>query len=367
MIETARLVYRNLLGKTTTRKIVVFESDDWGSVRIRSRKAYEEMKAAGVPVAEDHFTRYDCLESDDDLTALFEVLSRHKDSKGRNAVFTPLCTLVNPVFEKIKEAQYTQYYYESFVETCKRYEGHDGVCTLWKQGATEMLFVPQFHGREHINPLRWMRLLAAGDMNLNCMFEKQSYGCAAGIDINGVPSYLPAFDAEKPEDVPFILESIREGLDIFEKMMDYRASFFVPCSGTAVSEIESVLAEKGIRYINSGRMDMIPDGKGGYKKRINWLGKENELGQKYITRNCFFEPAGNDNVDWISKTLKEIEVAFLFHKPAIIGTHRVNYVGFIDERNRENGLGKLDQLISAILKRWPDVEFMTTPEMARLI
>ena len=66
-------------------------------------------------------------------------------------------------------------------------------------------------------------------------------------------------------------------------------------------------------------------------------------------------------------SLKEMEVAFLWHKPATISSHRVNYIGFLHPENREKSLKKLEELLVRMLKRWPDIEFMTSSELGDLI
>ena len=65
--------------------------------------------------------------------------------------------------------------------------------------------------------------------------------------------------------------------------------------------------------------------------------------------------------------MEEIRVAFKWGKPAVISSHRVNYVGSIDPSNRDNGLDKLKKLLNKVLKKWPDVEFMTSAELGDLI
>ena len=90
--------------------------------------------------------------------------------------------------------------------------------------------------------------------------------------------------------------------------------------------------------------------------------------QYYFVRNCFFEPTlvkNSSNI--VNQTLKEIEIAFRWDKPAIISSHRVNYIGSLDIQNRVRNAIKLDELIGNILKKWPDVEFMTSVELGVLI
>ena len=62
-----------------------------------------------------------------------------------------------------------------------------------------------------------------------------------------------------------------------------------------------------------------------------------------------------------------MEVAFLWRKPATISSHRVNYIGFLHSENRERSLKKLEELLSRMLKKWPDIEFMTSSELGDLI
>ena len=57
----------------------------------------------------------------------------------------------------------------------------------------------------------------------------------------------------------------------------------------------------------------------------------------------------------------------LWKKPAIISTHRINFIGFLDERNRTSNLKSFSLLLENILKKWPDVEFMTTVSLGHLI
>ena len=54
-------------------------------------------------------------------------------------------------------------------------------------------------------------------------------------------------------------------------------------------------------------------------------------------------------------------------KPLIISFHRLNYIGFIDETNRSRNLLLLKQLLKLLTERWPDVEFMSSDKLGRLI
>lgn len=65
--------------------------------------------------------------------------------------------------------------------------------------------------------------------------------------------------------------------------------------------------------------------------------------------------------------MREIEIAFRCRKPATISSHRVNYMGTLHHENREDALVKLDLLLTKIVKKWSDVEFMISDELGDLI
>ena len=77
-----RVNVSNIPGWRTKRHIVVIESDDWGSIRMSSLENFNRMLKAGMPVDKSHYNLYDALESNDDLIALMETLSKFKDVTG---------------------------------------------------------------------------------------------------------------------------------------------------------------------------------------------------------------------------------------------------------------------------------------------
>lgn len=360
----------NIPGWRTNRKIVVIESDDWGSIRMSSLEAFKNLLKAGMREDRNHYNLYDSLESNRDLECLFETLSNFKDKNGKAPVMTGVNVVANPVFERIKETGYTEYFYEPYAETLKRYPAHDRVYELWKEGIEKRLFVPIFHGREHLNVQRWLRALRSGHRSTLLAFENGVTGIYNGIDGEPIPKFQAAFDLDTMDDLPYMEEVLNTGLDLFERLYGYRSKYFVPTNGPFNNSLEKVLFDNGVRYVNSGKIQMEPLGNGEFKKHIRFLGQKNGVGQIYLTRNCFFEPSSMESpasTDWVGNCLKEMEVAFLWRKPATISSHRVNYIGFLHSENRERSLKKLEELLSRMLKKWPDIEFMTSSELGDLI
>ena len=360
----------NIPGWRTDRKIVVIESDDWGSIRMSSKDAYNQLLSQGYPLDESHYNKYDSLESNEDLKQLYDVLGQYRDKNDQTPVFTAVAIVGNPDFEKIEKSGFETYFYEPFTETLKKYPAHDQVFDLYQDGLKNRLFIPIFHGREHLNVQRWMRELQEGNASVLEAFHQGVTGVDKGKYGEQLPDFQAAFDLDKPEDLVYMQDVLKQGLTLFEQLFGFKSAYFVPTNGPFNNALESVLKDKGIRYINTGKKQLEPLGNNQYKTNIRFLGQKNSLGQRYITRNCFFEPSSmnhSQSKDWVNDCLKEIEIAFRWKKPAIISSHRVNYMGFLDPENRKRGLEQLDQLLEKMLKRWPDIEFMTSGELGDLI
>lgn len=350
-----------LPGWHTRRRILVFESDDWGSVRMPSRDAFDRLTKQGVdlgPAAALRFNQYDSLEGRADLDGLFTVLSKHKDQHGRSPVFTLLSLVANPDFDAIRQAGFSRYIYEPLPVTFAHTYPSDSVWALWQEGIRRGLLRPQFHGREHLNVFHWIKALQAGDPPTRSSFQEGVWG----FHNTGV-SYQAAFDFQDTSELTGQTDIIADGLHLFESLMGYRASFFVPPNGLLSERLYPLTARLGIKYLYASLRHYVPVGGGAYRAHYQYLGKKNSEGQRFITRNAFFEPS-EEGRDWVAACLADIECAFRWRKPAIVGTHRVNFTGSLAEDNRKRGLHQLDELLAKALKRWPDLEFMSTPELA---
>lgn len=343
---------------------MVIESDDWGSIRVPSPQVYQRLHQYGFDVANSQYNRLDSLETNDDLTALFDVLSKHRDVNGNPACFTANVIVANPDFDKIRSSGFQEYHYEHFTETLRREPQRDKVFSLYKQGMQQNLFRPQCHGREHLNISRWMNALQLGGKDVLFAFDQRTT-----FSGKGDYSFMEAFDMDSPAQLDLLKDIIGDGLKSFRDTFGYASkSFIAPCY-TWDSGIEQTMADHGVTYLQGGRHQLVP--KGGfdnYEKVPHYLGKRNrDNGMIYLVRNSAFEPGLIHKSDWVDYTLSGIRDAFRWNKPAIVCSHRINFIGSLDPSNRSRNLKMLDELISRIRKNWPDVEFMSSDALGDLI
>ena len=368
ILTKTKMCLKNLLGCKTRRKIVVIHVDDYGSIRVKDIASRERLNALGIPMESSRYFRWETLCTTEDLQKLFEVLTSVKDSHGHHACFTPFANIANPDFEKIRASGFEHYYREPFTETLKRYgKPYEGAYELWKQGISEGIFHPEYHGTEHISVRRFMRALQAGVKSVRLAFDHEC------VSLPGLPGEAPVkylssvFNIEAPEDNELLDEAIRQGCRIFSETLGYLPRQFTPGNGAHSMQLNPALYECGIRYVNSGRRWINPLGNGQFEKHFYWTGRQDRYGMKYIVRNCVFEPFLNDcslNANAAENCLANVEAAFRMHMPAIISSHRVNFSGGIDTVHRDESLRQLKVLLQEIVHRWPEVEFMDSSKMA---
>ena len=353
-----------LPGWRTKTKYLVIMADDYGAIRMPSQAKIRSSLRAKLSVPENRFNKYDTLESNTDLELLFETLDGNSDRLGNPAVMTPLALVANPDFDKIAADNFQRYHHEPVEATVQRYCDHDRVTAMWTEGRNRGLFVPEFHGREHLNVMRWMRALRGGNRVSLTSFAHGVACLDTDTDLSTGRTVLKAFDLDRPEDVIAQRDIVREGLDLFEKRHGKRAVFFTPPNALYNHALDGPLAEGGIKFINVAKLDREPLGHGRYRWRPHYLGQVNRAGLRYIIRTAVFEPSLGGGTDWVNRCLADISFAFNCNKPAIISTHRVSFSGSIDAKNRGHGLRQLDLLLRATLKHWPDVEFVSMRDLA---
>ena len=357
--------FKNLPGKGVGKKVVVIECDDWGSRGVPSVEAYQKLKAAGLPMDSSRYSRFDTLASADDLTALFEVLMRHKDAKGNPAVISPYFNTANPNFEKIKENGFEKYIAEPVLTSIKKYAKGD-VLKCWQHGSAAKVWAPEYHGREHIATAMWLRALQSGDKNMHTAFN---YGFAS-YSPPGTPkvalNFRPNFYINSDDEISSLQADMEHGVDLFHEAFGFFPTVFNAPNGVFVDGFDQHLVQRNILFnaVPRQRLDRNADGQ--YRPRTFKTGEKSAHGLTYYVRNCNFEPTERSYAG-LNHVMSQIQGAFICGKAAVIGTHRVNFVGGMDPKNSKQGLTELDQLLKKILKKWPDTLFMSAKDFTKLL
>lgn len=216
----------NYRGWSTKRKIIVFESDDWGAIRLPDIKDFDNYKKIFPNYIKNPYLKYDSLASENDLINLFSLLSDFKDNFGNSPKFTFNVVMTNPDFKKIKESGYTEYFNESFVKTLQRYSNHSNSFDIWKKAIEEKLMYPQFHGREHVNVPIWPAALQDKNSNENKAFKFNTWSTPKGI-YNGV-DVQASLDWIKEQPFSYQKDFLNEGLKEFKTVFGFSSDTIIP-------------------------------------------------------------------------------------------------------------------------------------------
>jgi hypothetical protein len=357
--------YINLRGWKTKRKIVVIESDDWGSIRMPSRIVVDLLKSKQYPLENNKFTSLDGLESKEDLESLFEILKNHKDKNGNHPVITACALVANPDFDKIESSGFKDYHFETIDKTYQSY-GENDLLSFWlEKGIKKNLLYPQFHGREHLNPSKWLRVLQSTNAMEKDAFENKTLLGLSGAQTSKMELYMSAFSGVSTKEKNDIAVITEDGLKLFEKIFGFKSISFIPSQSVQFEEINKILVASGVNFSQAGQY-FIPNENGELRKVNKFWGDKDKYGMTYWRRNCRFEPYKSKS-NPVNSCLEEIEIAFKCGKPAVISSHRINYTSRIDENHRNQSLVLLDDLLSKIIKNNPSVEFMNSEQLAKTI
>jgi len=343
--------------KKIDRKIVVFESDDWGAIRVPSKHVHNSLIESGYRLDERPYEHLDGLERKSDIEKLAQILMKYKDVNGNHPVFTLNYLSANPNFDALRANNFEEYVSESIEDTYANYPGSPGIIDFVKEGEVNAIFNVQFHGREHFDIAAWMNGLQNGNQDLLTAFEYNMCGIFPKMNPSMGNKYMVALkSAELSNDI------ITEGYNEFCRIWNKRPkSFIAPCY-TWPADLGARLAELGFTTVQGSRFQRIF----GQKRQVpHWIGQTDKFGLKYTVRNCTFEPSTSKG-NIVDMTLSQIERCFLKRVPAIINTHRINYTGRISEENPGKNLKMLDHLLSELVKRYKDLEFHTSIELSSL-
>jgi hypothetical protein len=356
--------YINFRGWKTNRKIVVIESDDWGSVRIANQEVVEQAIKLNSSVGKNKFLFYDGLEKQTDLESLFELLSSFKDYKGNHPVVTALALTSNPNFEAMKgKGDHIEYKSESITDTYQKY-GENQLFSLWKNcGVKSNLLYPQFHGKEHLFVNRYLKRINNHDDIENFAFQHDSI---FGVEnTTRALNFLAAFEYHSEEDKKIIEKQTEQGLESFKELFGFYSKSFCPSQSIYGEHIYPVLKRKGIITLQAGQQ-FVPNNLQ-LIKVDNFWGNRTKENLIFTRRNCTFETYKGSSFNHVDECLKEIEIAFRWKKPAVINSHRVNFTSRLRTDLRDQTLMDLKRMITEILKKWPDVEFVNSAQLADIM
>ncbi len=348
------------------RKIVIIESDDWGTIRMPSKNAFDNLINKGIRVDKSFYDSLDSLENREDLTSLLNVVADNTNQSVK-PIITFNTVIQNPDFNKIRENNFETFYGENLFDSYKSYYGED-LKSLWQNAINEKLILPQYHAREHLNSHLWMNDLRLGIVDTKLAFDEGFFGLKTKTSSKLRAHYLATYFAESTEEFSYVKEALIDGVKQFESLFGFTSKSFIASNYVWPIELERNLNELDFTLIQGQRKQIATN----YLTRSvdhipHYTGEVNSFGQCYSVRNVLFEPYLDQNKNWADSAFKEVENAFFWNTPAIISSHRINYASNMSMRNRDSSLRYLDSLLKKINTKFPDAIYMSSDELAQLL
>ena len=313
-----------------------------------NKETFDFLKAKRFSVDKNNFTKFDTYGSPSDLNELFTVLESVKDFKGNSAKLSPFICLTNPDFKRIKSSDYNNYFYETFDVTLNRIFGPE-ILETWKNGLEKNLFLPEFHGREHFNIPLLLEMLKS---NKEAFREAFNEG-VVHVPLNSIGllnDLAPAYYYRNEGELVYFKDALKEGIGLFKQKINKEPLAFTPPDGIFNQQLEEAFLKTPIRglVVNRKRLEPQVDGKINKRNYLYKFGKNNNYGQVYYRRNVKFEPIQESYL--FENVLSGIDAAFRWGKPAVLSSHRINYVSGLDSHHQKFTLKELERLLKKLFK-----------------
>jgi len=236
------------------------------------------------------------------------------------------------------------------------------------QAVSDGVLWPEYHGLWHVAPEALTALWREGDrlVREHVMRNSRPAGLVSATGRRLLSEYLmhhPHTGKLTPRPTSEQTRTIQRGVAVFEKTFGRPPSATVAPHYLWTVDTERAWAAASIRVIQGANRRAMQNG---------WLrclavtrlasGCMSATGLTYLARNCRFEPAlFGDTAD---STFRSVQQAIGLKRPAIIGSHRINFSSRIIPERRDRTLRELTALLQRVRSTWPDVRFMTSAELA---
>src|SRR6266403_792542 len=303
------------------RPLVLFQSDDWGRAGVRDREGCEELVAAGLNLGEKPYDFYS-LETAEDLHALGEVLRKHRDSTGRRPSMVMNFIMANVDFDRCFERGQKEIPLRPLTEGLPGTWRRPQLLEAYQQGIRDRLFYPALHG---LTPYIYWRMPWIG----------YEYWDA---EMRPVRRFLTVDDQRA---------AIQRAARIFREL--FATGPFSACAPGYRANADSRTAwfETGVRVVQNGPGERT----GPYLDGNGMLSTFRTVEMEPATERCDLE-----------RLMAQVEHCFVAGLPAVISIHSINFHSTIQDF-RTPTLKLMDEFLSAIEKKWPDLLYVHDAEL----
>ena len=345
----ASRVSRKTGGFSFDRPLVLLQSDDWGRVGVRDREGWDELHAAGLALGQHPYDYYS-LETADDVAAIHEVLTSHRDSEGRTPRLVMNFCVANLDFERIAQSEFQSLFLQHMSQGPPGKWNRPGLLEAYRQGIAAGVFYPALHGATHF-------CRAAMERHLNHDSDRgrllRTLWQAETPYIHWRTPWIgfEYWDRERtPEFLPASIqhELVREAAARFVEW--FRVQPLSACAPgyRAHAHTHRAWSGCGIRVAQNGPSLTPPHFDGS--------------GLLHTYRTLEIEPALDPRPDALERCLQRAAYCFDRGLPAIVSLHSINFHSTLKDF-RSTTLRLLDQFLAALEHTYRDLVYLHDLEL----
>ena len=337
------------------RPLVLFQSDDWGRAGLRDQEGFEHLRSAGLALGERPYDFY-TLETAEDVEALRAVLSRHRDSSGRNACVGMNFIVANLDFCRMGADDFQQIHLLPVAEGLPQGWKRPGLVDAYRAGIAAGVFRPALHGTTHFCRAAVARNLAQGGDRASLL---RTLWHAGTPYIHWRMPWIgyEYWDMDQPDDERFLAaetqrELIGQTVGAFAKLFSTLPRSACAPGYRANDDTHHAWAQHGIRVAQNGPGALVPP----HFDRHDIL---------HLCRTVEFEPAV-DVAFSVDACLRQAEACFERGLPAIVSVHSINFHSTVrDFRSRT--LPFLHEFLSALESKHADLLYLHDEDVHELV
>jgi len=310
------------------RPVLVIESDDWGAGPIAQAAS---------------------------LQAIARVLQRHRDAAGRAPVLNLALVLAVPDGPAI--ARDGRYRGVDLADAC-----FVPVRAALQDGAALGVFALQLHGMEHFRP---ETLAASPDPAVQAWLRQPvpaateqlpSHLQSRWVDAGTLPSTQLSAHA--------IAGATAQEVQAFERIFGAPPRAVVPPTFVWTRAVEQAWAAAGVEFIvTPGFRSTQRNARGLPDADEGPIASGDRAGSlTYLVRTDYFEPARGRDAAY---ALRALARAVDEGRPCVLENHRDNFIA--DPVQAQRSLAELDALCAGALREFPDLRFLSTVELGRIL
>lgn len=337
------------------RPIVVLQSDDWGRAGVRDQSGIDDLGSAGFSLGEHPYDLY-TLETADDLTALLDLLYRHRDSTGRSASVGMNFVVANLNLAKMQAEGFRQIHLLPLADGLPQGWNRAGLLEAYRAGIGSGVFRPALHGVTHFCRAAVDRELLAGSQRASLL---RSLWQAGTPYIHWRTPWIgyEYWDPERRADERFLpiaaqAELIGQAVGLFSKMFSTLPRSACAPGYRANDDTHRAWSQFGIKVAQNGPRTLTPP----------HLDRHGILN---LHRNVEFEPATDPSVS-IDSCINAAEASFDIGIPAIVSLHSINFHSSVSGF-RDRTVDLLNQFLSALEARHPNLLYLHDDDLHQLV